>query len=510
MAEEAEHKPASGPSNTPEVDIDELDKTANGKDSPCTADQLLGKMGETHLSQGNPVEFSGEQPEVVESQEAKIDDGLRMEVEAKKKKKKKKKRGPKSRKHISGFEEFYADAPMTPAEADTEKNELYNSSRTFEDRIEECLQRYRAKRRMDNELTQMFNKYLQLGGIDASQRQFTGVGLNKTELEEADKDQIRQMTAVDFVGGAGSRFYEGPSDDWEVDFEAVAKGFLSRAILDWCLYDVKAIQKAADMIKNFLNYVLHHNVCEEYTDNIMKARAICDIAPAELRYMHELIISMPGTFNNAACLLFVDDQVHNLEDKDNLDAWLTFRLTLFLWGTDKDICHRIMDSKYLPHSIQIVETKKQTYRVVEIERPKDRIIHKIEEHLEKANQPGRVKPAGILKLVPSVIEHGYGNMPNLQDVDIENPADVEEYVVEDELLAKFGVGTKLQLAVCNTNIGVRFIKEVYDIRASFDLLLPQYLMKSWKDPAVNERPAPSIHDPNAEGQTAGAGVESND
>ncbi|KAI1811375.1 hypothetical protein GGS20DRAFT_111992 [Poronia punctata] len=51
--------------------------------------------------------------------------GTDVQQDAKKKKKKKSKRTPKSRRNITGFEEFYADAPTTPAEA-LRKKELYS------------------------------------------------------------------------------------------------------------------------------------------------------------------------------------------------------------------------------------------------------------------------------------------------------------------------------------------------------------------------------------------------
>lgn len=80
---------------------------------------------------------------------------------------------------------------------------------------------------MDPEQTNMFNKYMFMGGIDSLQRQFTGMAMDTNALAAADKDQVRTMTAVDFIGGAGSRFFEiGDEEHWEVDFEGVVKGFL--------------------------------------------------------------------------------------------------------------------------------------------------------------------------------------------------------------------------------------------------------------------------------------------
>lgn len=80
---------------------------------------------------------------------------------------------------------------------------------------------------MDSERTNLFSKYLALGGIDASPRQFTGFAEDRDALEEADAEDIRKMTATDFVGGAGAKFYN-PADPehWFVDFESIVKGFL--------------------------------------------------------------------------------------------------------------------------------------------------------------------------------------------------------------------------------------------------------------------------------------------
>lgn len=73
----------------------------------------------------------------------------------------------------------------------------------------------------------MFNKYLFLGGIDSSQRQFTGMADDIDAMAEADTEQILNMTAVDFVGGDGSRFHDRNNpEDWEIDFTEVVKGYL--------------------------------------------------------------------------------------------------------------------------------------------------------------------------------------------------------------------------------------------------------------------------------------------
>lgn len=80
---------------------------------------------------------------------------------------------------------------------------------------------------MDPERTMLFNKYLWLGGIDASQRQFTGFANDAEAIAEANAEEIRQLTATDFVGGSGSRFFDPANEkNWEIDFYGIVKGFL--------------------------------------------------------------------------------------------------------------------------------------------------------------------------------------------------------------------------------------------------------------------------------------------
>ncbi|KAI0847519.1 Argonaute siRNA chaperone complex subunit Arb1-domain-containing protein [Daldinia vernicosa] len=447
-----------------------------------------------------------------------IDGGVQLGIESEEKKKKKKKRpkkkGAAARKNVTGFEgwfyawscraksrltfglEFYADTPITPAEAAKEKKEIYNASRSFSDRIEECIQRYRASRRMDSERLMLFNKYLWLGGIDSSPRQFTGFAEDRDALAEADADEIRQMTATDFIGGSGTRFYDPlEPEHWFVDFEGIVKCFLSRIVPTIYMYDEAANLQAASIIKNFLNYVLMHDVCPEYTFDIMAARRICDAGPYELRMVHELILSLPGAFNTAAHSLFCDRQVDKYDVPDHYDKLIAFRVTVFSSALDQKIKKRLIDSD--PTTIRVVNTKEETYEVVDIILPRQRDIVMVKEQLEEAGHSGKGKPAGILVLKPSVIDFGFNNLPRPDQVDFSS-AESEDYLLEDDLLDKFDKGMKIKAIVCELNIGVRFIKAVKDVLVSFDLFLPQILMENWKDPAPSTRPPPSASNPNAE------------
>ena len=68
-----------------------------------------------------------------------------------------------------------------------------------------------------------------LGGVEASKKAFTGGELDKETLENCTAKEIEALKAQDYVrpewGVKNSKYYDG-SDDWVVDLEGDAKGFL--------------------------------------------------------------------------------------------------------------------------------------------------------------------------------------------------------------------------------------------------------------------------------------------
>ncbi len=98
-------------------------------------------------------------------------------------------------------------------------------------RIEECIQRFRARRRLTNNQNNLFNRYLFLGGIDTSPRQFTGAtGMDKDDIKNASSSEMRAMVADDVISrssATSSRYYNpGFPEHWDVDFYGIVAGFL--------------------------------------------------------------------------------------------------------------------------------------------------------------------------------------------------------------------------------------------------------------------------------------------
>jgi hypothetical protein len=274
--------------------------------------------------------------------------------------------------------------------------------------------------------------------------------------------------------------------------------------------------QAANLVANFLNYIMIHDVCPEYNSQILTARAICEAAPAELQHARALFYELQDPFNTAARFLFCEGGVYDTNKESVIDGTapepdfptqdpatikkkpdpfkelVIFRLTVM--DTVKDEQLKAMAAMPDPIQIRVINTKTQTYQVVSGCRRRKSEKKLLEKLLAQNGVEGRIKAAGTLQLRPSMIDHAYSNAPRPDQLDFTKEP-IETFLLDDDVLAKVHVGMKMRLQVCELNIGIKFIKTVRDVRVSFDTLLPQSLMLGWRDPKENDRSAPSVDDP---------------
>lgn len=64
------------------------------------------------------------------------------------------------------------------------------------------------------------------------------------------------------------------------------------------------IKSLVGVIRNFLNYLLYHDVCPEYQDQIQASKLLCDQGERELWAVAENIVQLPGDFNKACSVLY--------------------------------------------------------------------------------------------------------------------------------------------------------------------------------------------------------------
>lgn len=407
-------------------------------------------------------------------------------------------------------------------------------------RIETCIQRYRKKRNLDETRSKILTRYLMLGGVEASTtKAFTG-GLDQETLHNATADEIAAIQATDYIrSGSKMEKYYDPTEPgkWIIDFEGVAKGFLSVffIIVDHSLIFISShtvpkrfplnnqaeIKQICMVVRNFLNYVLHHGVCPEYTQDVLAARKVCDVAEKELWAIKQIHNLLPGEFNIATSCAYGGHYQGNYfrpewaaDDPDFEDvhpvyevaeAERAFRTAVALSGTeemfldlmkaDPAIVKTETKCRFLTYLTSIspeiiTDFEHLDYEVDSINRAS---IQTIEDYskLQNASRPGQplvLKPLGTVNFKswegPGLDEE------DMTDDELAAPLThatgpiIESFWVEDAILSHFFLGMKLELRVHELSIGIKFFDRVLGIYCSFFVaLLNERVIESWKEPS---------------------------
>lgn len=249
------------------------------------------------------------------------------------------------------------------------------------------------------------------------------------------------------------------------------------------------------VVKNFLNYVLAHEVCKEYTKEVMAARRLCDVAEREYRSIRLLSEMFPGDFNIAASTLFGENYKRRMEvnlqwadAKDGSDQWFTNIPALSLPVCQfvfKGIVAFIGDKSHFEKTqkgdTHVVNIETRFIEVVDVHRASADIIREFS-HLKDPRGVGVLKPIGKL-LCKSWEGPGYDDEDKTDDgIDEVVDDSVEEFWLEDEILEHCYPGLKLEVVVHELNIGVKYFDQVMQVFPSFHLYLPNEKMLGWKEP----------------------------
>ncbi|KAH7159742.1 Argonaute complex, subunit Arb1 [Dactylonectria estremocensis] len=388
----------------------------------------------------------------------------------------------------NGFEEYFADPPMTPDEAEEEKSEIYAS------RMQSCIQRFRSRRRLQADRTLFFSEYLFLGGVDTNPSAFCG--LHRQDLRDLTPAQRREVTATDVIYGttsAGDRFYNGDADAWTVDFAGVAAGFFSVTLPYLTSFELPRMIQGIDVVDNFLRYVLQHDVCPEYGDDVKAALGVCEGARTEWPLLQKLYASLPGQFNLAAGELFRPDDAASSWSFQHFKRPCGFDAKSVFYSAFALMDEPEMFARLLEEQPEVVREFSCTVELVEIFRPDESIVKRVKSLVIGDNAVEHLA-VGKATFKPSSIEDDW--------VTPDSPWPVLEATLtlyfDDDLLSYMPTGMKARLTIFELNVGLRFVKTVEIIVPSFYTYLPQELMRHYKVPELSDRPAPSVEDPDAE------------
>lgn len=356
-------------------------------------------------------------------------------------------------------------------------------------RIEECLNRFRARRRLQGDLIRYFDEYLFLGGIDASQRAFQGVDPKEYAAATAEeKQQLSNVYGIHCSSDNPKYFNPSKPEHWSVDFSAVVAGYLSEGIpyLTWTRRSAEVdMQRAIDVVANFLRYLLQHDVCNEYEDDIANALALCERGKEELPLVHGVIKKLPCLFNQATAEVAKSGTNIMEGDEPPTDTEAVFRFGLSFFGP-RDACKKVESFKV----IRTVAEKQCSLEIVSIHPPDERTV-----------QLTRI--FGVTTEVRDAIKAGVIRCKHVHirdelcrgDAESELPDRIEVLVIQSSILDFLRPGFIIRVTLGELNIGLKYMVNLPEILPSFYRFLPQSLMRKYKFPAPNPRPAPSVLGP---------------
>ncbi|KAH7063373.1 Argonaute siRNA chaperone complex subunit Arb1-domain-containing protein [Macrophomina phaseolina] len=391
-----------------------------------------------------------------------------------------------------GFEEFFADAPVTPAEF-REEVSIYDPGISFRLRIECAIQRYKSRRKMHEHFLNAFSKFMKYGGVDQSQRQFTG-DIRDKELEERDAQDIALMMANHTIDP--DKDEEGK---WSVAFEEVAKGFLSSYWPTVVFYDMQDIRLALKVLMNFYNYLLHHNVCPEYKDDILAARKVCTLAESEFPKVAATSANLPGDFNVACSTLFngfYKDKCVIMGGWDDVEqsgvrgkfaehtkekSSIIFKTAIGAHGTEKQvkILEEVFEDIICTHTIESTGIE-----VTAVEMPSAEVLELYAAINAQTKSRLDLKPLGKLHCKHwDIPDFGSYDLPQWYAKQKREEKERKyEFWVEADILQSCFMGMKMQASIRTLSIGIHCLDEIQEIYCSFYTFLANELMWGWKEP----------------------------
>ncbi|KAK5165189.1 uncharacterized protein LTR77_009287 [Saxophila tyrrhenica] len=392
----------------------------------------------------------------------------------------------------TGFEEYATDGPIRPAEYEQDRED-YAEDVSFTTRIETAVARFSARRKMHQETRQIFSRYMIYGGMEGGQNMFTGGALSKEETEGLSRKEIAEKTAYYGVSERvldGFDVFEG-EDTWHVDFEATAKGFLSSQLMDmlnW--HDQAKVETATNVLRSFYNYLLLHDVCPKYKDQLMRARKVCDLAEEELPKLAIVDKSLPGGFNTACSTLFGGNYAGLHAEGDWVvegddvgwtmaDAKKIFLTGVAAYGTEEQFA-AVENNIANTHPFQVISTENLGLEITGM----DFMTEEAKQIYDDSRLSNTiVKPMGRLHCVR-------WDPPHAPSMDMPKSAlkakkgQEFDFVMDEEILKSCYPGLKMEVCVKELDIGIKWIDYLETSYASFFTWLVNEDIREWKEPGL--------------------------
>lgn len=249
-----------------------------------------------------------------------------------------------------------------------------------------------------------------------------------------------------------------------------------------------SVELATVTIKNFYTYLLYHDVCPEYNDDIEEARKSCDLATEELWKNMQLVHNAPGAFNRSCSALF-----------GGYHFGSTWKDTEDIKGREE--AHQIA-RKVVKYAIAGAGSNKQASRFKDLADQDSLSAMKVEDidgfeiievmETDNATRDFYREYAPDLIPVGKIRGKSYRD-PSNPDIDMfpeeraewdkgNGPAYDFEFFLEPDLLAFCYPGLKVITGVWELNCGVYYLDEIMSTYPSFYTVIANDLMLNWRWP----------------------------
>ncbi|KAE8415147.1 Argonaute complex, subunit Arb1 [Aspergillus pseudocaelatus] len=250
------------------------------------------------------------------------------------------------------------------------------------------------------------------------------------------------------------------------------------------------VKLATITIRNFLSYLLYHEVCPEYRVNIDEARRSCDIATKELWQNQEFTTSSPGDFNKACSTLF-GGFFYDVNVEGN--SWNNRNNGNFLMKND--VARKVVKFAIAGSGTNAMALKFQTlanqnalhstlvpdihgFEVISVFPPSSEVCEFYRHHAPDLNPVGRMvgkayrdpgKPRYDLSAEERLMwETGTASVPDFQ------------FFLEESLLKLCYPKMKVITPVWELNCGLNFFEDVHAVYSSIYTVLCNDLMLGYK------------------------------
>ncbi|KAK5696619.1 hypothetical protein LTR97_007923 [Elasticomyces elasticus] len=395
----------------------------------------------------------------------------------------------------TGFEPGATEGPITPAQY-----EKYSPEENILVRLETAVNSFNANRKMHQNTRAIFEKLMIFGGFAQNSHMFQG-GMNKKQMKQEgmDKEEIEQATAhygvtEQVTDAYWKEFEEGEKSSWVVDFEAIAKAFFSSQFLQWFDWtDAKQVTTAAQVLRNFYNYLTLHPVCPEYNDQILAARKVCDLAEQELPKLAIVDRSLPGAFNSACSTLFGGAFANVYISQAAKDSWghgadnvgldRDEAITIFMAGLASHGTSEQCEKASKLGDVKCLSEERMGLEVVAVELPSDTVKETYDFLRKREGYSDFIYAMG--KLVCKRWDIPFDAPLDLPAFMMEEKADKTqrfEFLVEAETLAFCEPGMKMEAVVKELDLGIKWLDAVEVVYPTFHTWLPNENIMAWKEP----------------------------